>query len=295
MPSEWERVNVEMAGATSAYSWQGVLHVFDGNRMRRTTPFPPKQPGVFRVMVLGDSFTYGKGIAEDGTYASQLQRLLQTDYRIEVLNLGVGADQSEDILRTLRRFLPELHPDLVIYGVCHNDFLPSGVGGDSLNNAYAFPLSKSIKKALMKRSRFASLTSDAYNKALLRLGLRTDFYDQILKDFQGEQARFGRDVKEMNAFVTGQGLPPIVTIVFDRFPAHGSKGDQLTQVAERYLKAAGMDVIETTDYYDRFAGQNFSVSPWEAHPNEIANAIWSAMIAAYLKDHVRMEAFKKSG
>src|SRR5437868_5120533 len=59
MPDEWKMREIEVPGAAHAYSWQGVVHVVDENGFRRTTPFPPKDPNVFRVMVLGDSLTYG--------------------------------------------------------------------------------------------------------------------------------------------------------------------------------------------------------------------------------------------
>jgi hypothetical protein len=205
----------------------------------------------------------------------------------------VGGAQSEDVLGSIRRYVPELKPDLIIYGVCHNDFLPSGVGLQTAEHAYAFPLRNSLKQALMKQSRVIKLTSDAYNNALLRLGLRADFYDQVLSNFKDYQGRFARDVKQMNDEVVGQGIPPIVTIVLDQFPSLGSRGQRITEVAERAMQSAGMHVIPTDKYYQHFAGANFSVSRWEGHPNEIANAIWAAMIANDLEGRPELARFRK--
>jgi lysophospholipase L1-like esterase len=294
MPPDWEQRDVAVDGAVRAYRWHDILHVFDANRMRRTTPFPSKRTDFFRVLVLGDSLTYGVGIEAEQTYAAQLQALMQEQYRIEFLNLGVGASQSEDVAQRIRRFVPELQPDLVIYGICHNDFLPSGVSQSKADHAYAFPMSKAMKKAFMDRSRIARLIHDAYGKALLNLGLRIDYYDQILMDFKGYQTRFGRDVKEMNDYVVSQGLPPVVAMVLDQFPSPGSRGAEVTKVAERYLKEAGMSVIDTSDYYRRFAGENLSISKWEGHPNQIANAIWARMIADALVSRPEMGSFRIS-
>lgn len=70
--------------------------------------------------------TYGEGVDAYWAYPAQLERALAPDFRIEVLNLGVRGHASEDVLDDLRRFVPALEPDLVVYGVCLNDFLERG-------------------------------------------------------------------------------------------------------------------------------------------------------------------------
>ena len=293
MPPEWERTATETNGEIRSYRWHGALHIFDRNGLRRTIPFPPKQEDRCRILVVGDSLTYGTGIDEAQTYAATAERLLEQHYRVEFLNLGVGGAESEDVLASIRRFMPELHPDLVFYGVCHNDFLPSGVGMQTAEHAYALPLRKSLKHALMRHSRVIRLTSDAYHAALLRLGLRAEFYDQILANFGDYQGRFARDVKLMNDEVVAQGLPPITAIVLDQFPAPGSRGHRITEVAESALKSAGMRVIATDSYYRHFAGTNLWISKWEGHPNEIAHAIWATMISAHLEGRSELARFRK--
>jgi lysophospholipase L1-like esterase len=293
MPPEWERSATETNGEIRSYRWHGALHIFDRNGMRRMTPFPPKLEDRCRILVVGDSLTYGTGIDEAQTYAATAERLLEQHYRVEFLNLGVGGANSEDVLDSIRRFMPELHPDLVVYGVCHNDFLPSGVGMLTAEHAYAFPLLKSLKHALMRHSRIMRLTSDAYHTALLRLGLRADFYDQILANFRDYQGRFARDVKLMNDEVVAQGLPPITAIVLDQFPAPRSRGHRITEVAESALQSARMRVIATDSYYRHFAGANFWISKWEGHPNEIAHAIWATMICAELEGRSELARFRK--
>jgi lysophospholipase L1-like esterase len=294
MPLEWEKQSIQIEGTAYAYKWHGITHIHDINDMRRMDPFPPKSQDVFRILVMGDSLTYGYGIEEQYTYAHQLQELLQDTYNVEILNLGDSGNQSEDVLRAIQRFLPGIQPDLIIYGVCLNDFLPSGIGEYQVNDAYSFPLPESVKEFFTKRSRVAKLANDAYSKALITFGLRADFFDDILKNFRDYQTRFGHDVKKMNEFVKERGLSPIVAIVLDQFPNLGLRGYQISQIAERYLKAAGMTVVETKEYYDRFNGQNFAVSKWEGHPNEIANAIWAKMIYAHLKNHTDLQRFRKS-
>jgi hypothetical protein len=52
-----------------------------------------KPPGVYRILVLGDSTTAGNGIANlDRTYTKVLEKILNEDgdRKFEVLNMGVG-------------------------------------------------------------------------------------------------------------------------------------------------------------------------------------------------------------
>jgi hypothetical protein len=197
--------------------------------------------------------------------------------------------QSEDIADTIEKFIPRLKPDLIIYAVCQNDFLPSGIPEENYDFAYAVPLPESIKAFLLEHSRALQFTSDLYDAALRRAHVRRDVFDQILRDFDNHAARFGRDVARMEALASAAGLPPIVGIVLDQFPAVGSRGHKISRVAEQAMQAAGFDVISTEDYYRGYSGENLSVSRWEGHPNEIANYIWASMIA----DHLRSQSYLK--
>ncbi len=295
LPPELEQRPAEVEGANRAYTWHGALHVKDPNSFRRATPFPAREEHVFRVVVVGDSLTYGQGIEERWTYARQLEALLAPDYNVEVLNLGVSGHQSEDILGKVRDFLPSLNPDLVIYGVCPNDFLPSGIGQYQNNYAYALPLPESVKTFFTDNSRLAQLSEDAYNLALLKLGLRVGFFDDILNGFTGYQQRFARDVARMNELVTAHGLPPMVALTLDQHPHKDSPGYRISQAAEQYLEEAGMDVIDMAPYYQQFGGLRFRVSRWEGHPNETANAIWATMLNRHLRSLDALRPFRKTG
>ena len=207
MPQEWRKRAVSIPGASRAYYWHNILHVHDRNQMRRTSPFPPKSEKQFRIMVVGDSLTYGYGVRKEETYPMQIEAALKKNFNVEVLNLGVSGYQSEDILKIITEYTPLLQPNLIIYGVCLNDFLPSGVGQYQNNMAYPFPIPETFKRFVSEKTHLGRMVSDAYNYILMKLGLRNDFYTDILKDFKSYQMRFARDVKDMNMFVLNRGLP----------------------------------------------------------------------------------------
>jgi hypothetical protein len=174
MASEWERREVQMPGAYRAVYWQGALQVYNSDGMRMIGSPPPKNPSLFRVLVLGDSMTYGDGIEEWFTYSRQLERLLRGQrWRVEVVNAGISGAQSQDIVRVARRLIPEMQPDLVIYGVCLNDFLPSGVG--------QYDGSIRLPGFIRARTRVGPVAELLISNASIRLGITKDFFDDILQ------------------------------------------------------------------------------------------------------------------
>ncbi len=278
MPKEWRKRPVHIAGASTAYYWHGKLHIYNADRMRVLGYFPPRRADTCRVMVLGDSLTYGRGVADEETYCRVLERQLRRRYRIEILNLGRCGDQSEDMVRTLRTHFPALQPDLVVYGVCLNDFLPSGVV--QYENNMAWPVRFPGQAHLLYRTEVGPFLARKYDELLRHWGVRADFWQDILRDFRGYQRRFARDVRELNAYVRARGLPPVVAMVLCQEPGPGVQSG-LTAVAEKYLREAGMEVVPA-GFIRECAGQTWHVSAWEGHPNEKAHAVF----AEYLRPHL---------
>ncbi len=290
MPDAWARR--PLGGASRDYYWHGQLHVHDANGFRRSEPFPAKDPQQFRVLVVGDSLTYGYGIAAEHSYSAVLETLLGERYRVEVLNLGVSGYQSADTLRVLDRFVPRLAPDLVIYGVCLNDFLPTGVG-EYRADAYAFPLPDRLKSYFIDHSRLGQFLADRYARALLSLGLRVDFMDDILADFDDYQSRFARDVQAMADLVQGEHAIPMMAMVLHQFPELGGRAHRATQAAERHLSAAAINVVSSEPYFSAYQGRALAVSKWEGHPNELANALYASMLLPEVSRLPRLQPYEQ--
>lgn len=289
LPDAWQRREETVESASSAYTWHGSLHVYDRWGFRRLNgPFPAKDPETLRIMIVGDSLTYGEGIAEEWTFSRLLERTLQKSHRVEVINLGHRGFQSEDILGVLYQFLPQVDPDLVVYAVCLNDFLPSG---ERQHTAYPLPLPDDWKEYLLERTALARLLDDAYQHLLLALDLRWDFYDDILASGEVYQARFARDVTAMNRIVRDRGLSPIIGIVFHQFPGGDPRGWTLVEIAERSLENAGFDLISVLSWRERFRDRLFPVSRWEGHPNELAHSLIAEHLYERLLQHSKLKEY----
>ncbi len=87
-----------------------------------------KDPKVFRIIVLGDSFTFGKYVDTKDNYVERLEDKLNSKifcpkYRkLEVINLGVGGYDMEYAVERLKKRGMKYNPDLVLWFVRNDDF-----------------------------------------------------------------------------------------------------------------------------------------------------------------------------
>ena len=92
--------------------------------MRDTAPVPLEDDSVSRVVVLGDSFTFGFRVDGDATYPSVLEARLNegaAEKRFDVLNMGVSGYNTRDEALVLEHKGLAWRPDLVIVGYVLND------------------------------------------------------------------------------------------------------------------------------------------------------------------------------
>ena len=85
-----------------------------------------KAPGTFRIVVLGDSVTFGHGSIEEHTYPRLLETLLKErrpDVQWQVWNLGVPGYNTAQELAYLLEAGPAFQPDLVVVGFYDNDVM----------------------------------------------------------------------------------------------------------------------------------------------------------------------------
>lgn len=77
-----------------------------------------RTPGVRRILVLGDSFTFGTEVSDDETFSHDVEATLP---HTEVLNLGVQGYGQDQMLLYLHDEGVKYHPDIVILGFVYVD------------------------------------------------------------------------------------------------------------------------------------------------------------------------------
>jgi lysophospholipase L1-like esterase len=87
--------------------------------MRGPREYPmPRPPTGLRIAAVGDSFTFGEGVADDATWPAQLERSL---HDTEVMNLGEPAYAHDQMYFALSDVGMRMQPDAVIVGFYIHD------------------------------------------------------------------------------------------------------------------------------------------------------------------------------
>jgi hypothetical protein len=91
----------------------GALVHSNGAGMRGRREYALEPGAALRVVVLGDSFTFGQCVGDDETFAARLEQRIAPG---EVLNLAVHGYGHDQMLLRLRRDGLPYHPDVVLLG-----------------------------------------------------------------------------------------------------------------------------------------------------------------------------------
>lgn len=97
-----------------------------GQGLRNGEVLTPKPEGVYRILALGDSFTFGWGVEEDQSWPRLVERGLRArGLKVEVINAGVpGIGQYRNRL-VCQAYAHRLEVDAFILGLSSDDFLQS--------------------------------------------------------------------------------------------------------------------------------------------------------------------------
>ncbi len=110
--------------------WLGytVKYKYNADGIRDDKEYSIDKPhNIFRIITLGDSFTFGMYVNAEDTYSSKLAGLLNAgtcgETKFEVMNFGVGAYDIEYAVEHFRRRGQKYQPDLVLWLVNEHNVL----------------------------------------------------------------------------------------------------------------------------------------------------------------------------
>jgi lysophospholipase L1-like esterase len=220
----------------------------------------PKPPSVRRVIVLGDSITFGWGVPFEDTYCRQLERGFAGE-RIEFVNTGVGNTNTAMQAAWFRAEGIKLQPDLVLVGWFINDAepTPGAQRGWFAKNSCAFAW---VDQA------FDSLLRNAGNRQTYR-----EFYRGLYTETQPGWLACQRGFRDLAALCAEGKIPLAVGLV----PELHSLGANY-EFRDVHAKVAALLHelrVPSVELLDAFPTEGdparFWVTPTDAHPNSAAH------------------------
>ena len=129
-----------------------------------------RTPGTFRILVFGDSSSFGWGVDDEDTYPEVLAQVLRArfpDTPIEVGNFAIPGDSTEFGRLIAEKIIPRFKPDFVIFGFGANDahltYTPHQVQIDRFREAGYW---QDIRSFLEQSALVSSVTALANRKTL---------------------------------------------------------------------------------------------------------------------------------
>ena len=271
--------------------------VFPGNvDGKRTFPYrtndqglrdrdrPAKAPGTKRVLVMGDSYTWGYAIAEEEAYPQVAERLLAERGRpdIEVINGGIPDYNSRQERQLLEKLMRVYQPDAVFLAYVVNDAEPSTALPTPPEEAYRH-----------SRSWFLTEVAERLNRRLFRRRLlpsaKDDTASNYLEGFEQDSVKWkdSREaIREMRDLCAAAGNPFAVLMMPDFTQAFDERYG-LSKI-HNAVAAWGRELsIPVFDVLNLFRGEDHTkwLVPWDGHPNADAHR----RIAAFLADRILEE------
>lgn len=249
-----------------------------------------KAPGTFRILGLGDSYTFGEGVGDDETFLARLEAGLNRSggpARFETVNAGVSSYNTADEVTYLERRWVALAPDLVLITFVLNDAYDESVFG-ALQKGYADGMLSLAKERTVAGSRLLAYLYDRW----LRWSAGRRTAEVYRSQFSGSPlipgnrwescrsalARAARLAEGRN-FRLALAIFPELHRLDGGYPFRA-----VHELVRRDAEALGIPVL---DLFDAFRGRDARelwAHPADHHPNAEAHRIAADAILAFLRD-----------
>ncbi len=232
----------------------------------------PKPAGAYRIVILGDSFTFGEGTPEQLTYPRVLQDAWRSrpidGRRVEVINLGVPNEDSGTELTTYRDFARGLSPDWLIVQWNTNDVPISAVQKDHVRLIGRQYRDLYADADRYKWSRLLVILYERWRAAAISNELMTT----TRADAEGARAsledlgRIAELARADGSRFTVLAFPELIR--FDAYPYAA-----ILTLLEEFCRARTIELVNLLPALSTHRDRDLWVHPTDHHPNRVAHAL----------------------
>lgn len=269
------------------------------NRYAQRGPDYPleKQPGEWRLAVVGDSLTFGQDVADADCYPAQLERMLRTQDSAgrltRVVNAGVNGWSAWNYAQWTRHYLADFDVDLLVVGVfLGNDMVPAAEGAGVI----PIPLHSVLRDSalyhwmltLYREFLWKRIESRRRGKSMSELDELIDQYKGISesdlsleeKHVLWEQNALPQLLRARDA-AREQGVPTIVLLIPTMAQVFGRSKDDAHEFLKSELEARGV-VVATCLEDLRAIGREGYLAWDEGHLSVEGNRVVAEALARQL-------------
>jgi lysophospholipase L1-like esterase len=261
-----------------------------------------KPDGVFRILVLGDSFTYGVGVSSEATYVARLGRMLNAHFggrqTVEMINAGIPRYWPEPERLLLEHYGLAYEPDVVIVAFLPNDVIDSHVGLRGLTVSQGFLVTRGLDPLggvgvwLYRHSQVFRILFARYlaGRVDAELSVTTDLSGSHVYEaggaLEGDWQKVEREYDRMAELVHDAGAMMSLVFIAPHAPWPPIHHDYPQRRLDAWCKSRGVTCIDTAPALTAAATSNPLYYPLDGHPTSdghavIADAIYAALLRAF--------------
>lgn len=232
-----------------------------------------KKDGIIRVLMLGDSITFGYGVADEQTFSYLLD---EKSEKIEVINAGVQGYGTDQELIYLKNEGLKYQPDVIVLNfTLSNDIVDNSFSKSVYDKTYPKPYyilendnlvlkDDHLKLHMVKKVVFLlSQKSVLFNKLLSALKVNSKYFSQKLivedHDIGIDQPLITyRLIKEISEIAAKQKVPFILAI----FPGKDNYNTDSSEL-QQLLKQEMFNNITIINFYQSLEEKGYGIDRYE--------------------------------
>jgi hypothetical protein len=237
-----------------------------------------KPPGVYRIVVVGDSFTAAMGIPEEERYTELVESALAARRPVEVLQFANPGAELDDHVQTLERAVLAVDPDFVLLQWYVNDFEIGKQGRPRARHLAPFGR---LHRALFAHSALYAILDQQWAWMQVELGLTLSYQRYLLDRFadpEGGDSRRAADA--LRAFVDGarRAGVPVALVLFPHLDDRLGADYPFAFLHEQVLAVCaelGVACVDLRGAYAAYAGRAalLRVNRFDHHAGPLAHRL----------------------
>ncbi|MGI0117388.1 SGNH/GDSL hydrolase family protein [Zooshikella sp. RANM57] len=270
----------------------------------------PKSKGTIRVMVLGDSLTWGAGLSENERYTEVAQRIINiknnNNKKYEILNFGLSSASTFHERNILNKFHKVVDPNLIVVGFCLNDTQPRSQNFSQerheLYKKWGYLVHSFSNKLRKYGLRYiGEIFKKLFYKSAEKFGIIPNWQDALDRTYNitsQEWTLFEKSLIDIKNISDSLSLPPPVFAILnqgtytDKPTNYASPNNDLQlflkwyRQAEELAKKMGFIVYNhEEEIINNLNNKNLAVNILDGHPSAELNKIYGEKLAKFLLNY----------